>query len=99
MQTLICLCRSRLQTRLLDLLQPVTHATFTPFVSEQAPNLTLWVSNGQPLHLVSALSDDGSACGDLFWDDGESIDTYETGQYAYIVFSVAQVLTLAWFRF
>lgn len=57
------------------------------------PNLTLWVSSGQPLHLVSALSDDGSACGDLFWDDGESVGTYESSQYAYIVFSVAQVLT------
>ncbi|KAM9856764.1 lysosomal alpha-glucosidase [Aulostomus maculatus] len=56
----------------------------------QTPNQTLWVSSGQPLHLVSALSDDGSACGDLFWDDGESLATYETNQYAYIVFSVAQ---------
>lgn len=63
-------------------------------MSKQTPNLTLWVSTGQPLHLVSALSDDGSASGDLFWDDGESIDTYENNQYAYIVFSVAQVLTL-----
>lgn len=60
----------------------------------QTPNLTLWVSSGQPLHLVSALSDDGSATGDLFWDDGESIDTYESDQYAYIVFKVAQVLLL-----
>uniref|UniRef100_A0A1A8U821 P-type domain-containing protein n=1 Tax=Nothobranchius furzeri TaxID=105023 RepID=A0A1A8U821_NOTFU len=56
----------------------------------QAPNLTLWISSGQPLHLVSALSDDGSASGDLFWDDGESLDTYETNQYTYIVFSVSQ---------
>lgn len=60
----------------------------------QTPNLTLWVSSGQPLHLVSALSDDGSASGDLYWDDGESIDTYETNQYAYIAFDVAQVLIL-----
>uniref|UniRef100_UPI003AAB1127 lysosomal alpha-glucosidase n=1 Tax=Centroberyx gerrardi TaxID=166262 RepID=UPI003AAB1127 len=59
-------------------------------VPTQRPNLTLWVSSGQPLHLVSALSEDGSASGDLFWDDGESIDTYETNQYAYIVFNVAQ---------
>ncbi|CAN9510595.1 unnamed protein product [Ophioblennius macclurei] len=59
-------------------------------IPTQAPNLTLWISSGQPLHLVSALSDDGSASGDLFWDDGESIDTYETEQYAYIVFNVAQ---------
>uniref|UniRef100_A0A3Q3F1E6 Alpha glucosidase 2 n=1 Tax=Labrus bergylta TaxID=56723 RepID=A0A3Q3F1E6_9LABR len=35
-------------------------------IATQAPNLTLWVSSGQPLHLVSALSDDGSASGDLF---------------------------------
>lgn len=60
---------------------------------EQTPNLTLWVSTGQPLHLVSAVSEDGSASGDLFWDDGESIDTYEKNQYAYIVFNVAQVFT------
>uniref|UniRef100_A0A7N6BV76 P-type domain-containing protein n=1 Tax=Anabas testudineus TaxID=64144 RepID=A0A7N6BV76_ANATE len=56
----------------------------------ETPNLTLWVSSGQPLHLVSALSGDGSATGDLFWDDGETIDTYETNQYAYIIFNVAQ---------
>ncbi len=60
----------------------------------QAPNQTLWVSSGQPLHLVSALSDDGSASGDLFWDNGESIDTYETNLYSYIIFNVAQVLRL-----
>uniref|UniRef100_A0A8C6NMU3 Alpha glucosidase 2 n=1 Tax=Nothobranchius furzeri TaxID=105023 RepID=A0A8C6NMU3_NOTFU len=58
----------------------------------QAPNLTLWISSGQPLHLVSALSDDGSASGDLFWDDGESLDTYETNQYTYIKAMTSQVL-------
>lgn len=60
----------------------------------QMPNITLWVSSGQPLHLVSALSDDGSATGDLYWDDGETIDAYENDQYSYIIFNVAQVLTL-----
>ncbi|XP_061686397.1 lysosomal alpha-glucosidase [Syngnathoides biaculeatus] len=59
-------------------------------IPTQTPNLTLWVSSGQPLHLVSALSDNGTACGDLFWDDGESLDTFETNQYAYVVFSVAR---------
>ncbi|XP_070840184.1 lysosomal alpha-glucosidase isoform X1 [Chaetodon trifascialis] len=59
-------------------------------IQTQAPNTTLWVSSGQPLHLVAALSADGSATGDLYWDDGESMDTYETNQYSYIVFSVAQ---------
>lgn len=70
---------------------------FSLCMFEQAPNLTLWVSTGQPLHLVSALSQDGSASGDLFWDDGETIDTYETNQYAYIIFSIAQVLTFIYF--
>ncbi|KAG8014605.1 Lysosomal alpha-glucosidase [Nibea albiflora] len=44
----------------------------------------------KPLHLVSALSDDGSATGDLYWDDGETIDAYENNQYSYIIFNVAQ---------
>ncbi|KAK5898994.1 hypothetical protein CesoFtcFv8_008516 [Champsocephalus esox] len=56
----------------------------------QAPNLTLWVSSGQPLHLVTALSEGGAASGDLFWDDGETIDTSENNLYSYILFSVAQ---------
>uniref|UniRef100_A0A8C7JDY3 MICAL-like protein 2 n=1 Tax=Oncorhynchus kisutch TaxID=8019 RepID=A0A8C7JDY3_ONCKI len=30
---------------------------------------------GQPLHLVSSLSEDGSAGGELFWDDGETGST------------------------
>ncbi|XP_047222103.1 lysosomal alpha-glucosidase [Girardinichthys multiradiatus] len=59
-------------------------------IPTQEPKLTLWVSSGQPLHLVSALSDDGSASGDLFWDDGETIDTYETNQYTYVVFNISQ---------
>lgn len=59
-------------------------------IPTQEPNVTLWVSSGQPLHLVCALSDDGSASGDLFWDDGETIDTYENNQYAYITFNVSQ---------
>ncbi|XP_069036870.1 lysosomal alpha-glucosidase [Lepisosteus oculatus] len=59
-------------------------------IPAQTPNTTLWISTGNPLHLVVALSDDSTAEGDLFWDDGESIDTYETDQYAYIVFSASQ---------
>ncbi|XP_061778812.2 lysosomal alpha-glucosidase isoform X1 [Nerophis lumbriciformis] len=59
-------------------------------IPTQTPNLTLWVSTGQPLHLLTALSDNGTACGDLFWDDGESLDTFENNYYAYIVFNVAQ---------
>uniref|UniRef100_A0A8C7JFA3 MICAL-like protein 2 n=1 Tax=Oncorhynchus kisutch TaxID=8019 RepID=A0A8C7JFA3_ONCKI len=57
-------------------------------IPTQRPNTTLFVSSGQPLHLVSSLSEDGSAGGELFWDDGESIDTFETDQYAHVVFTV-----------
>ncbi|KPP70988.1 lysosomal alpha-glucosidase-like [Scleropages formosus] len=59
-------------------------------IPTQRPNTTLWVSSGQPLHLICSLTDEGTAAGDLFWDDGETIDTYETDQYAYIVFHVAK---------
>lgn len=59
--------------------------------SPQRANTTLWVSSGQPLLLIATLTDEGTASGDLFWDDGETIDTYETNQYAYVVFDVARV--------
>ncbi|XP_036804631.1 lysosomal alpha-glucosidase [Oncorhynchus mykiss] len=59
-------------------------------IPTQRPNTTLFVSSGQPLHLVSSLSEDGSAGGELFWDDGESIDTLETDQYAHVVFTVVK---------
>uniref|UniRef100_A0A671M9D5 Lysosomal alpha-glucosidase-like n=1 Tax=Sinocyclocheilus anshuiensis TaxID=1608454 RepID=A0A671M9D5_9TELE len=54
------------------------------------PNTTLWVSSGQPLNLIVSLSEDGLAKGDLYWDDGETLDTYEKDQYAYIYFTVEQ---------
>ncbi|KTF89339.1 hypothetical protein cypCar_00017799 [Cyprinus carpio] len=59
-------------------------------IDEQRPNTTLWVSSSQPLHLIVSLSEDGLAKGDLFWDDGETLDTYEKDQYAYIYFTVQQ---------
>ncbi|XP_026861950.2 lysosomal alpha-glucosidase [Electrophorus electricus] len=59
--------------------------TITP---TQRPNTTLWVSSGQPLHLITCLSEEGLAEGDLFWDDRDSLDTYETGHYAYITFKL-----------
>ncbi|KAJ8001406.1 hypothetical protein DPEC_G00169180 [Dallia pectoralis] len=59
-------------------------------IPKQRPNTTLWVSVRQPLQLISCLSDDGSATGELFWDDGESLDTFETDEYAHIVFNVAK---------
>ncbi|KAI4903325.1 hypothetical protein NFI96_015943 [Prochilodus magdalenae] len=59
-------------------------------VPTQRPNTTLWVSSGQPLRLIVCLTEDGLAEGDLFWDDGETLDTYETDQYAFITFRLKQ---------
>ncbi|XP_067441400.1 lysosomal alpha-glucosidase [Thunnus thynnus] len=79
------------ETRLVAPLEKINlHLREGSVIPTQEPNVTLWVSSGQPLHLVCALSDDGSASGDLFWDDGETIDTYENNQYAYITFNVTQ---------
>ena len=39
-----------------------------------------------PMFLYIALSQNQTADGILFWDDGESIDTYETSHYNYFVF-------------
>nr|XP_055062025.1 lysosomal alpha-glucosidase [Misgurnus anguillicaudatus] len=59
-------------------------------IPTQRPNTTLWVSSGQPLHIIVSLSDEGLAQGDLYWDDGETLDSYETDEYAYIYFTVKQ---------
>ncbi|XP_066517719.1 lysosomal alpha-glucosidase [Hoplias malabaricus] len=56
----------------------------------QRPNTTLWVSSGQPLHLIVCLTEEGLAEGDVFWDDGETLDTFESNQYAYITFRLKQ---------
>ncbi|XP_048465298.1 lysosomal alpha-glucosidase isoform X2 [Rhincodon typus] len=57
-------------------------------VPTQEPATTIWVSSGNPLHLLVALSQNASAKGCLFWDDGESLDTYERNAYTYIEFAV-----------
>ncbi|GAA6095365.1 lysosomal alpha-glucosidase, partial [Tachysurus ichikawai] len=59
-------------------------------IPTQRPNTTLWVSSGQPLRLIVCVSEDGQADGDLFWDNGESPDTYETDEYAFIMFTLKQ---------
>jgi lysosomal alpha-glucosidase len=46
-------------------------------------------SRKKPLYLLVALDKQNKAQGDLFWDDGESIDTYETSHYNYFIFNYA----------
>lgn len=55
------------------------------------PALTTAAARRNPLSLTVALSAGGQAWGDLFWDDGDGIDTFETGNYSYIVFVAGEV--------
>lgn len=59
-----------------------------PF-KEPAPTTT--ASRTNPFSLTVALSAGGRAWGDLFWDDGDGLRTYERGNYSYIVFVAGEV--------
>uniref|UniRef100_A0A3Q3GLH0 Alpha glucosidase n=1 Tax=Labrus bergylta TaxID=56723 RepID=A0A3Q3GLH0_9LABR len=62
-------------------------------IPQQEPALTTTASRRNPFFLTAALSAGGWARGDLFWDDGESLDTFETGNYCYIIFTAGQLLS------
>ncbi|XP_031652287.1 maltase-glucoamylase, intestinal [Oncorhynchus kisutch] len=55
----------------------------------QKPENNTHYSRKNPLGLIVALSDNGTAQGSLFWDDGEGIDTYASKQYLHNSFTVA----------
>lgn len=55
------------------------------------PALTTTASRGNPFFLTVALSAGGWARGDLFWDDGDGLDTFEMGNYCYIIFIAGEV--------
>ncbi|XP_064615500.1 maltase-glucoamylase-like isoform X2 [Liolophura sinensis] len=55
----------------------------------QEPENTTVYSRERPMGLLVALDESQKASGDLFWDDGESKDTYEMGKYLYLKFSVS----------
>uniref|UniRef100_A0A8B9F9V5 P-type domain-containing protein n=1 Tax=Amazona collaria TaxID=241587 RepID=A0A8B9F9V5_9PSIT len=57
----------------------------------QKPGTTSEATRRNPLCLIVTLSSSDTAWGDLFWDDGESLDTFEQGSYSYVVFNVTQV--------
>ncbi|XP_061557419.1 lysosomal alpha-glucosidase isoform X5 [Phycodurus eques] len=54
------------------------------------PALTSAVSRRNAFFLTVALSADGTARGDLFWDDGDSVDTFQSGNYSYVLFAAGQ---------
>ncbi|XP_035314664.1 putative maltase-glucoamylase-like protein FLJ16351 isoform X1 [Cricetulus griseus] len=47
----------------------------------QEPAINTYYSRKNFVGLTVALDDEGKAEGQLFWDDGQSIDTYEKGNY------------------
>ncbi|XP_061605366.1 lysosomal alpha-glucosidase isoform X2 [Phyllopteryx taeniolatus] len=59
-------------------------------IPRQEPALTSAVSRTNAFFLTVALSADGTARGDLFWDDGDSVDTFQTGNYSYVLFTAGQ---------
>ncbi|TMS07815.1 Maltase-glucoamylase, intestinal [Larimichthys crocea] len=52
----------------------------------QKPENNTYYSRKNPLGLIVALSDGGTAQGSFFWDDGEGIDTVEKKQYLLTTF-------------
>uniref|UniRef100_A0A8C4GLE1 Lysosomal alpha-glucosidase n=1 Tax=Dicentrarchus labrax TaxID=13489 RepID=A0A8C4GLE1_DICLA len=59
-------------------------------IPQQEPALTTIASRRNPFFLTVALSAGGWARGDLFWDDGDSLDTFEMGNYCYVIFIAGQ---------
>lgn len=55
----------------------------------QEPAVTTTASRQNPLGLIIALDENNTAKGDFFWDDGESKDTIEKGNYIFYTFSVS----------
>nr|XP_027811305.1 lysosomal alpha-glucosidase [Marmota flaviventris] len=55
-------------------------------VPMQGPALTTTESRRQPMALAVALTAGGEAHGELFWDDGDSLDTLERGAYTQVTF-------------
>ncbi|KAM3616402.1 uncharacterized protein V6R79_017274 [Siganus canaliculatus] len=54
----------------------------------QKPENTTAYSRKNPLDLIVALSDNATAKGSFFWDDGEAINATATREYLYTTFSV-----------
>jgi alpha-glucosidase (family GH31 glycosyl hydrolase) len=64
-------------------------------IPHQQSAMNTVLSRKKPMYLVIALDSKEKARGDLFWDDGESIDTYQTSRYNYFIFAFnSQRLTL-----
>uniref|UniRef100_A0A8D2MKH1 LYAG glucosidase n=1 Tax=Zonotrichia albicollis TaxID=44394 RepID=A0A8D2MKH1_ZONAL len=59
----------------------------------QEPAFSTAQSRGKGMALVVALTPDGFARGELFWDDGDSWETFERGDYTELLFLASNVST------
>ncbi|NXD16675.1 LYAG glucosidase, partial [Nothocercus nigrocapillus] len=57
----------------------------------QEPAFRTAESRKKGMTLIVALTTDGFARGDLFWDDGESLETFENGDYTQLLFLATHV--------
>ncbi|XP_012663563.1 sucrase-isomaltase, intestinal [Otolemur garnettii] len=55
----------------------------------QEPDVTTTASRKNPLGLIVALDENNAAAGDLFWDDGETKNTIQSGSYILYRFSAS----------
>ncbi|XP_055452485.1 sucrase-isomaltase, intestinal [Psammomys obesus] len=58
-------------------------------IPTQQPDVTTTASRKNPLGLIVALDENQTAKGDFFWDDGETKDTIQRGNYILYEFSVS----------
>ncbi|CAF0775981.1 unnamed protein product [Rotaria sp. Silwood1] len=76
----------------IDLYAPITklnvHVRGGFIIPMQIPGDNLVLGRGNPFTLLVAQSESGTANGNLFWDDGDSIDSIETKTYNYLEFSL-----------
>ncbi|XP_069608531.1 lysosomal alpha-glucosidase-like [Ranitomeya imitator] len=63
-----------------------THIRGGYIIPSQEPGMTTEETRKNSLFLFVALTANGAAKGDLYWDDGDSLDTYKKGDYSVILF-------------
>ncbi|XP_022241213.1 maltase-glucoamylase, intestinal-like [Limulus polyphemus] len=80
-----------LRTSLYNITRPVNlHLRGGQVVVNQVPANNTAFSRRNPMRLLVALDRRRTARGDLFLDDGETLDSYKSGDFLYIIFTVAQ---------
>ncbi|XP_071510130.1 lysosomal alpha-glucosidase-like isoform X1 [Diadema antillarum] len=65
------------------------HLRGSKIIPSVIPGLTVNQTRGNPFMLIVCLDIDLTAAGEMYWDDGESLDTFERGQYILFNFTAA----------